>query len=213
MKSAIIGAGTYGSVYYSYLTNAGIKIVAFLDDNKNLHGSMVSGIPVIGGSELFPVLQKEYGIEAVYCPIGNNKIRVKILENANSYGLKTPNFIDASVKISNDAVIGNGVYIIAGATIMPYAVLDDYVMISMSANIAHHSHLKKGTFISTGVNFGASITAEEYSYIGIGATIMTGVKKLGKNCKVGAGAVVIRDIDDNTVVAGVPAKVLKKNSD
>ena len=43
----------------------------------------------------------------------------------------------------------------------------------------------------------------------MGATIMTGVKRLGKNCLIGAGAVVIKDVDDNAIVAGVPAKVLK----
>ena len=94
---------------------------------------------------------------------------------------------------------------------MPYTVIDDYVMISMNALVAHHNHLYKGTFISTGVNFGASINAHENTYIGIGATIMTGLHNLGKDCIVGAGAVVIRDVPDNAVVAGVPAKVIKFN--
>ena len=82
-------------------------------------------------------------------------------------------------------------------------------MISMNALVAHHNHLHKGTFISTGVNFGASISAQENTYIGIGATIMTGLHCLGKDCVVGAGAVVIRDVPDNAVVAGVPAKIIK----
>ena len=92
---------------------------------------------------------------------------------------------------------------------MPYVTIKNYVMISMNSNIAHHSVLEEGTFISTGVNFGASIVAHKYSYIGISATIMTGVKELGEDCLIGAGAVVIKDIPDNAVVAGVPAKILR----
>lgn len=46
----------------------------------------------------------------------------------------------------------------------------------------------------------------------MGATVMTGVKKLGKDCLIGAGSVVIRDVEDNAVVVGNPAKVLKYKS-
>jgi len=44
--------------------------------------------------------------------------------------------------------------------------------------------------------------------IGSSATILCGVT-IGKNAIVGAGAVVTKDVPDNTVVAGVPAKVVK----
>jgi UDP-perosamine 4-acetyltransferase len=46
--------------------------------------------------------------------------------------------------------------------------------------------------------------------VGIGATIIDGIT-VGMNSFVGAGAVVVKDVPDNVVVAGVPAKVLRKN--
>ena len=39
------------------------------------------------------------------------------------------------------------------------------------------------------MNLGASLTAEKYAYLGMGCTIMTGVKTLGEDCLIGAGAV------------------------
>lgn len=45
-------------------------------------------------------------------------------------------------------------------------------------------------------------------YIGTGAFVMPGVK-LGNNCIIGANAVVTKDIPDNSVAVGVPAKVIK----
>ena len=92
---------------------------------------------------------------------------------------------------------------------MPHVVLDDYVMISVGANIIHHSCLQKGVFVSNGVNLGASLVAKEYAYVGMGATVMTGVKELGEECLIGAGAVVIRDVEPRAIVAGVPARVIK----
>jgi acetyltransferase-like isoleucine patch superfamily enzyme len=45
-------------------------------------------------------------------------------------------------------------------------------------------------------------------YIGLGATLMPGVS-VGNNCVIAAMAVVTKDIPDNSVVAGVPARVVK----
>lgn len=209
MKSVIIGAGTYGEVYLSYLQEEGVEIIGFLDDNESLQGKLIRGIPVLGGTELLSSLRKTHEVEAVYCPIGNNKLRVHFLNKAKLLGYKIPNYIHPSVIISSEVSLGKGVYILLGSRIMPYTIIEDYVMISMGVNIAHHSVLCKGAFLSTGVNFGASIHAKEYSYIGISSTIMTGVKELGANCLIGAGAVVIKDVPDNAVMAGVPAKVLR----
>lgn len=53
------------------------------------------------------------------------------------------------------------------------------------------------------------ITIKRNAWIGAAATILPGVT-IGENAVVAAGAVVSRDVPANTVVAGIPAKVLKK---
>ncbi|AHI53035.1 DapH/DapD/GlmU-related protein [Spiroplasma culicicola] len=52
------------------------------------------------------------------------------------------------------------------------------------------------------------IIVEQNVWIGSNATILQGVK-IGKNAVVAAGAVVNKDVPENTVVGGVPAKVIK----
>ena len=209
MKSVIIGAGTYGEVYLAYLQESGVDIVGFLDDSPALQGTDVKGVPVLGTISSLETLSATHGVEAVYCPIGNNKLRVKFLQYAKELGYKTPNYIHPSVIISPNVTIGEGVYILLGSSVMPYTTIKDYVMISMNVGLAHHSVLEEGVFLSTGCNFGASIHAKKYAYCGISSTIMTGIKELGEDCLIGAGAVVIRDVPDGAVVAGVPAKVIK----
>lgn len=209
MKSIIIGSGTYGQVYLSYLREAGVEVIGFLDDNPNEHGKIYEGIPVLGDRNMLKTLKQSIGVDSVYCPIGNNRIRVNLLEFASSLGYNTPNYIHPSVIISPKVEIGEGVYILMGSMIMPYTKISNYTMISMNVCVAHHSVLNKGVFLSTGVNFGASIIAEEKAYCGISSTIMTGVTRLGKDCLIGAGAVVIKDVPDEAIMAGVPAKVLR----
>lgn len=209
MKSIIIGAGTYGEVYLAYLQEAGVEVVGFVDDNPELEGTDVRGIPVICKMADLALLKETHGVEAVYCPLGNNKLRVEFLTKARELGYETPNYIHPSVLISPNVTIGKGVYILLGTTIMPHTVIKDFVMISMGVHVAHHNVLEEGVFLSTGCNFGASIVAHKYAYCGISSTIMTGLHTLGEDCLIGAGAVVIKDVEPKAVMAGVPAKVLR----
>lgn len=57
--------------------------------------------------------------------------------------------------------------------------------------------------------FGRDIEIGEGSWIASGSIILGGVK-IGKNCVVMAGSVVTKNIDDYTIVAGIPAKVVRK---
>lgn len=208
MRSVIIGAGKYGEVYLSYLREAGIEVVGFLDDDTT-HSNLVGGLPLLGKTDILPILRDKFGVEAVYCPLGNNRLRVRFLQQAKELGYSIPNYIHPSVILSPNVKLGVGVYILLGSSIMPFTEIEDYVMISMNVNVAHHNILRKGTFLSTGCNFGASIIAEENTYCGIGSTIMTGLHRLGKDCLIGAGAVVIKDVPDGAVMAGVPARIIK----
>lgn len=209
MKSVIIGAGTYGEVYLAYLQEAGTEIVGFLDDAQEMQGKTVRGVPVLGKTDLLPTLAETHGVRAVYCPLGNNRLRVRFLTWARELGYATPRYIHPSVVISPGVEIGDGVYILPNSLVMPYVKLGNFSMLSVGVNLIHHTVLKEGVFLSNGVNLGASIVAGKLAYIGMGSTIMTGVKTLGEDCLVGAGAVVIRDVPAYAVVAGVPAKVLK----
>lgn len=210
MKSVIIGAGTYGEVYASYLAEAGVDLAGFLDDNEALWGRTVRGLPVLGGLERLEALRAEQEVEAVYCPIGTNRVRVRILERARALGFRTPNYLHPSVQVGPDVAIApEGVYVLAGTVIMPHVAIERDVMISCGSNIIHHTRLAQGTFVSNGVNLGANVQTGPCAYIGMGATVMTGVRTLGADCLIGAGAAVVRDVPDRAVVAGVPARVLR----
>lgn len=52
------------------------------------------------------------------------------------------------------------------------------------------------------------ITVGDYVYIGVRSIILPGVN-IGNNCIIAAGSVVTKDVPDNTVVGGIPAKVIK----
>lgn len=205
-KAIIVGAGTYGQVYAEYLKEE-YDIIGFIDDNKTIHNNEINNIKVLGDIEY---LLNEIDTETnIFVPIGNNKVRVNLLERIIDRGFKTPNFIHKDSIIHPSVKIGKCVYILPGTNIMPLSVIRDYVLVSMGVNIAHHTIIEKGCFFSQGSNIGANIHFEENVFCGIASTIMTGVKNVGKDSLIGAGAVVIRDVEEGATVVGNPAKRIK----
>jgi sugar O-acyltransferase (sialic acid O-acetyltransferase NeuD family) len=211
-KAVILGAGTYGQVYAEYISEQGnYEIAGYLDDDEQKIGKFYNGLKVLGPVGDFQVLEG-LNIKAVFAPIGNNKVRVALLEKAQTAGYDTPCFIHESAVIHSTVKIGKAVYVLPSSSIMPLTMLGDYVMVSMGVNIAHHTSLDFGCFCAHGSNVGASMNLKAQVFVGIAATIMTGVKRVGKNATIGAGALVNKDVEDNAVMVGNPAKLLKYNS-
>jgi len=209
MKKCIVyGAGTYGQVYAKYLENE-YFVQGFIDDNPVLIGQLINGIEVLGNKDFSIEYLKANPNINMFVPIGDNNLRYKLMCMYNEMGFNTPSFIHAQANIDNSVEIGNGVYVLPGTNIMPFTKISDYTMISMGVNIAHHTLIEKGCFFSLGTNIGASMNIRQNAYVGIAATLMTGVKEVGANALIGAGATVIRDVPENAVMIGSPAKVLK----
>jgi acetyltransferase-like isoleucine patch superfamily enzyme len=106
--------------------------------------------------------------------------------------------------------IGKNVTINKGATILSpgRVVIEDNVLIGPEVKIAtvdHDLNDRHNLF-----HFG-KVTIKENAWIRIGAIICPGVT-IGRNAVVAAGAVVTKDVPDDVVVGGNPARIIKKIS-
>ena len=109
--------------------------------------------------------------------------------------------IRAGANIQDNTVIhvgSNGCEVGPNATVGHQCLVHDCV-------IGDHVHIAPGAKLASGVLVG------DGSHIGLGAAIIQG-KRVGRNAVVGAGAVVVRDVPDDVVVTGVPARVLRTRS-
>ncbi|MDM9632563.1 NeuD/PglB/VioB family sugar acetyltransferase [Robiginitalea aurantiaca] len=208
-KSIIIGAGTHGQVLCSYLREADVNVIGFIDDSPDLVGKSVLGLPVMGTYN--DLLTSEYQelIDDVYCPLGVNIIRVKYLSSLKALGYNTPSYIHPSVVIGPDVHLGEAIYMFPGNIIMPHTRIGNYFMMNTSSTVAHHTVIEEGVFLSSGVNIGALIRVKRCAFIGIGVTGMTGISVIGESCLIGAGSVLIKDVPDKAVVVGNPGRIIR----
>lgn len=206
----IIGAGGHGRVILSILQtpplNNLVEVIGFLSDLPEEQGKIVDGIPVYCDTAL---LQKrlEHDI-CVIAAIGDNNKRAKIFGSLSAQGIKFTKAVHPQAIIDLRAKIEDGVMICAGVIINTGAHIDVNSIINTGAIIEHDCKVGKHVHIAPGSVLTGNITIGDYTLVGAGSIVLPGVV-IGTNVVVGAGSVVTKNIPDNSIVAGVPAKPIK----
>ncbi len=104
------------------------------------------------------------------------------------------------VKIGKDVVILNGFQCMSAGGL----TIEDNTMISLNCTIATNNHDFYDRYVITC----KPVHIKRNVWIGVNVTILPGVT-IGENAVVGAGAVVTKDVPDNAVVVGNPARVIR----
>lgn len=115
------------------------------------------------------------------------------------------NFNYGNLKVEGNCYIGKKVFI---DMVEPVIIRRDAV-VSAGVTILTHQDVGERMLSQYFERKTGSVILGEGCWIGANATILNGVK-IGKCAAVAAGAVVTRDVEDYTIVGGVPAKVIRK---
>lgn len=128
---------------------------------------------------------------------------------APSQNVRVAMYRKAGVKIGRPLVFGSHIFIdVTSPAIKTYGVtIEDDVILSGYIYILTHSNILYG--IKEGED--GPVTIKRGARIGINVTILPGVT-IGENAVIGAGSVVTKDIPDNCIAAGVPARVIRRHN-
>ena len=140
---------------------------------------------------------------------------VKIYDFVNLYGCSIDDGtkIGTFVEIQKNASIGKNCKISSHTFICEGVHIEDNVFVGHNVTFINDKHPRatnEDGSMQTDADWGVIETfIRKGASIGSSSTIMCGVT-VGENSIVGAGAVVTKDVPPNTIVAGIPAKVIKK---
>ena len=180
---------------------------------KDIFERLLAGEAILpNDSQMGRLREEAFAVKALLIQMNNavnpeeiNKILSRILDKElQSVAVFTPLYINYGKHIT----IGKNVFINFDCTFLALGgiTIEDEVLIGPKVNLVTENHPldpkeRKGLIAKP-------IIIKKNAWIGANATILPGVT-IGENAVVAAGAVVSKDVPDNTIVGGIPAKFIK----
>lgn len=205
-----LGIGHNTPVLIELAENCGYKVKGLYHYCEGKTGNIEYGYKVLGTfDDLFN--NNLSGLNFLLT-MGDNEIRSNLSDKIISLGGNVPSLIHTSANISKFANISEtGVYISQFVDVQANTCIKKNSMILTSSIIAHNTNIGENCLISFGVNVGAYIDIKNFVFVGIGASLISQkVAYVGYKSCIGAGAVVTKSVEEKTVVAGNPAKIIKR---
>lgn len=182
------------------------NLLGFIDDNTDNWGKVINGYSVIGGIDSLEFLSND---TYIVIAIANYKVKKNIVNKINNK-FKFATIVHPKVWIHDYMTVGEGTIIYEGAILTANIEIGNHVIISPKCGVGHDSIIKDYVSLLWNVNVSGNDLIEEGVMMGSGSTVIQG-KKIGKGSIIGAGAVVVNDIESFSTAVGVPAKVIKSD--
>lgn len=201
----IVGAGGLGRELLSWLKDSPDcgrewNPVGFLDDDRSVSKKGLP-LPWMGTVEDFePAADR-----MVVMGLGNSEPRRKVVQQLQQKGAKFLTYRHPSVIVGDRVEIGEGTVICPRCILTCDIVVGDFNFLNLCVTVGHDVRTESFVSISSQVDLCGGVVLEESVWIGSGARLIPG-RRAGAGARIGAGAVVIRDVVEATTVFGNPAK-------
>lgn len=203
----IIGASGFGrEVAWLLEELSEWNIKGFIDDNESIQQKEINGIDIIGTVDF--LLERKEPTNLVIA-IGNPKVRSAIYEKLKfNNNLVFPNIISKDVRISNTIKLGIGNIICSHSILTVNINIGNFNHINLDCTIGHDVILNDFITIYPSVNISGNVEIGNCCEIGTGTQIIQG-KSIVDNVIIGAGATIVKNIQENGVYVGVPVKKIR----
>ena len=195
----VLGAGGHGKSVLSVLRVLGRRVVGLLDDAQDTWGTQVLGAPVLGGLNTLP----EYAACDVVHGIGDNRLRRELVER--SPGARWLTVVDPGARVDPSARVGRGTVVFFGAFIGPDAVVGAHAIVSVHSMVGHDAVIGELAQLAPGVQVGGGAHVGAEAMLAMGSVVCPGVS-VGARCTLGAGAVALRELPEECLAVGIPAR-------
>lgn len=204
-KIFVFGASGHAKVVIDIIEQQGEYEIDFLvDDDAVLKGRRIYGYTVLGGRDELLAGSIRKGIVA----IGSNSARRAVAAWLVANGFELITATHPSAQLARGVAIGSGTVIMAGAVVNSDTTIGCHVIINTKASVDHDCAVGDGSHIAPGSTLCGTVTVGEESFVCAGAVIIPNLT-IGNHVTIGAGSTVTRNLQNNVLAVGSPAKVIK----
>lgn len=212
-KLIIVGSSGHAKVVLDNFERSGTHdILGLLDDFRNV-GEETMGYKVLGGLSDLQELRSTHGTFEVFVAVGDNWARHKVVQTILRICPETKfaSIVHPSAQIGKDVIVGKGVAIMASAVVNSGARVGDFSFINTKASVDHDVKMGKYSSIGPNVTLGGNVEIGDFAAVSIGAIAIQKLM-IGAHALIGAGALLLTDCPDYTIMYGHPAKEVRKRN-
>ncbi|MEO1716736.1 MAG: acetyltransferase [Planctomycetota bacterium] len=203
VKLTLVGGGGHALVVADAALRAGLDLHGFFDDDPD--APIAAGTPSCEHlGDLTSLEARELDGSPWILALGDLTTRRWLIDRLYKAEDDAAMVIHPDATISESAVIAGGVWVGPRAVVHTRARVLDHAIINSGAIVEHDCLVSENAHIAPGATLGGNVSVGNNTLVGLNATVLPGVT-IGSGCTVGAGAVVTRDVQDQSVVVGVPA--------
>ena len=180
------------------------EIDGFIEENCKREGFNIHGKSVMEGS-IIDTLPKD----SIFIGAMGSPKRKRWIEEIERKGFNFDTVIHPSAIVGDFVNIGKGCIVCPGLILTCDIKIGRHSIINIGSTINHDCIIGDFTTIGPGVSIAGNVTIGDECWISIGVKIINEVS-IGKGSFIGAGAVVTKDIPENFLAVGVPAKSIRK---
>lgn len=203
-KLVLVGDSAFAEVAYEYFTHdSPYEVVAFAVEREFLTRDSLFGLPVVPLEEVierYPPSDHEFYAALVYTQM--NRLRTRLYLKMKELGYKAASYVSSHAFVWRNVEIGEHSFIFEDNTLQPFSRIGANVVLWSGNHIGHHSVIKDNCFIASHVVVSGFCTIGSSCFIGVNATFGNNLE-VGDDCLIGAGALLARDVPDDTLVKGV----------
>ncbi len=153
-------------------------------------------------------------IDALAIGIGTPPARLRVAEELKCRfpNMEWPAIVHPSVRFDAETCkLEEGVILCAGVIATVNVVFGAFSMVDLSCTIGHEARIGAGSALYRAANISGGVQIGKGVLVGTGAQVLQYLT-IGENATIGAGAVVNKDVEPMTTVAGIPAKPIVRNA-
>lgn len=184
--------------------------IVLVDDDPAKIGAIVHGSRVVAFDELCDDVGAECRVNVA---VADPWAREKLVKRCADAGFDFFPIADPTHERFENLEVGEGSIFCAFTMATGNAVIGRHFHANIYSYVAHDCRIGNFVTFAPRVSCNGNVTVEDYAYIGTGAMLRQGSPDapltIGRGAVVGMGAVVVRDVPPDTVVAGNPAKPIR----
>lgn len=209
----IVGAGENADIAFEYFTHDSPReVAAFAVESEYKKSSSHLGLDVVELEQLVHTHPPaDFDTFVAISSTQLNRVRMRLYSDVKTWGYTCASYVSSRAFVWHNVSIGENAFVFENNVLQHLVEVGDNTVLWSGNHVGHRSVIKDHVFIASHVVISGYCTIGEAGFMGVNSCVGDGIS-IGRDSVIGAGAVVVKNLDPRGVYVGNPAKPTGRDS-